>query len=256
MPPKKRQAVAGQRTLSFARDGRLTADGTHQPTLRSMLSGQHQRQRHGSAAAAPSERIHSAVVAARPAAGSAAADEASSQPLAAGGDDDTDSTTRAVAVIPLTQVNDQVSERPVAVASAASGTLDAYLPEHAARAAELERADARQRSATFSATKARPLARPSPPATQIVVTAAPGALVGTLGVGEREYHCTVGRGGVAVKGGEGDGVTPVGRFSLGRVFFRPDRCAPPATMGMIVGPISRNDGWCDDPSDSECGLLH
>ena len=250
MPPKKRQAVPGQRTLSFARDGRLTADGAHQPTLRHMLTGQRQvHQHHGAVAAAPLERVQPAVVAARPA-GSAAADEAFPQPRAAGGDDDdTNDSTTAHVVMPLTEVNDQGSQRPVAVAS--DGSLDAYSSECAARATQPERVEASQRSTTASATKARRLVWPSQPATQIVVTAAPGSLVGTLCVGACEYQCTVGRAGVAAKVGEGDGVTPVGRFSLGRVFFRPDRCGPPATMGMTVGPVSRDDGWCDDPSDSE-----
>ncbi len=159
-----------------------------------------------------------------------------------------------------TQENDRVSGSPSrdlgANAPAASGTLDAYLPEHVARAAELERADTRQQQlATHAATKQR-ISRPSQAVAQIVVTAAPGALVGTLCAGDREYECAFGRGGIKTKGGEGDGITPIGTFDLGRVFFRPDRCTPPATMGMIVSPINRDDGWCDDPSDGEIVLAN
>jgi hypothetical protein len=244
--------AAGQRTLSFASDGRLTANGAHQPTLRSMLGAP----RAGAAAAAPLAQTHEAAAAAPwPGGGSAADDGVSTEPLHAGGDDDADdgATGETVISTSLTQVSDQISRRPIATAAAASGTLDAYLPEHAARAAELERADARQQSATPTATKQRLSSRLSQPVSQIVVTAAPSALVGTLGVGDCEYQCTVGRGGVKTKGAEGDGVTPVGLFALGRVFFRPDRCAPPATMGMIVAPVNPDDGWCDDPSDGEFG---
>jgi L,D-peptidoglycan transpeptidase YkuD (ErfK/YbiS/YcfS/YnhG family) len=49
------------------------------------------------------------------------------------------------------------------------------------------------------------------PLAELVVSAAPGALVGMLTAGGASYPCTVGRGGVALKRGEGDGVTPVGR---------------------------------------------
>ena len=61
----------------------------------------------------------------------------------------------------------------------------------------------------------------------------------------------MGRGGVAVKGGEGDAITPVGNFALGCVYYCADRCAAPATMGMPVIPIDHTSGWCDDPSDPE-----
>ena len=49
------------------------------------------------------------------------------------------------------------------------------------------------------------------PLAELVVSAAPGALVGMLTAGGASYPCTVGRGGVALKRGEGDGITPVGR---------------------------------------------
>ena len=61
----------------------------------------------------------------------------------------------------------------------------------------------------------------------------------------------VGRGGVADKGKEGDGITPIGTFRLGHVRYRADRGDPPATLGMAVIPIQPTDGWCDDPADAE-----
>jgi hypothetical protein len=274
MPPKKRQAVAaGQRTLSFGRGGRLTANGAHQPTLRSVFSGaaaaaqqrqQRQQQRAPAAvAAAAAPRVPAFVP-------EAAAAAAPPHVAPAGGDEDADPEQLPVQAA-LAPVKTEVFPRPRAAAAAASGelgaaagsarrgsvtgTLDRYLPEHAARAAELERLDARQSAASATASKAAAAAAKPQPATpplaQLVVTAAPGALVGTLAAGDAEYPCTVGRGGVGAKGGEGDGVTPVGRFSIGSVFYRADRCSPPATMGMPVIPIRRNDGWCDDPTDGE-----
>lgn len=46
---------------------------------------------------------------------------------------------------------------------------------------------------------------------------------------------------------EGDGGTPVGRFPLRRVLYRPDRLDAPAT-GLPVEAIKPDQGWCDDPA--------
>eukprot|EP01043_Picozoa_sp_COSAG02_P049188 COSAG02_NODE_4915_length_4837_cov_6.226467_2_plen_271_part_00 len=258
MPPKKRQAVAaGQRTLSFARDGRLTAKGAHQPTLRSLLSGQQRRHRGAALAPRGTPAAQSEVERARTAdaiVATQSAGDMTSSAMAAGGDDDTDNSDAGLPpVLPASAAatSQANAQSPRRTNSAAARTLDSYLPEHAARAAELERVDW---SAMAATEKQRRPAIPSQPLGLLVVTAAPGALFGTLTAGDRQYPCTVGRGGVDTKGGEGDGITPLGRFGLGRVFFRPDRCAPPATMGLIVAPIHRNDGWCDDPSDGELGV--
>jgi L,D-peptidoglycan transpeptidase YkuD (ErfK/YbiS/YcfS/YnhG family) len=56
----------------------------------------------------------------------------------------------------------------------------------------------------------------------------------------------VGRGGIAVKGGEGDGISPLGCWPIRRVLYRADRLAPPATV-FAVAPIAPEDGWCDAP---------
>jgi len=62
------------------------------------------------------------------------------------------------------------------------------------------------------------------------------------------YRCAVGRGGIGSKQAEGDGITPIGRFPLRRVFFRPDRIEPPNTW-LPVQPLNANDGWCNDAGD-------
>ncbi len=69
-----------------------------------------------------------------------------------------------------------------------------------------------------------------------------------------DYRCAVGRGGIGVKRGEGDGVTPIGRFPLRRVFFRPDRLEPPDTR-LSVRPLNADDGWCDDATDRSYNRL-
>ena len=62
------------------------------------------------------------------------------------------------------------------------------------------------------------------------------------------YPCAIGRGGIAEKRGEGDGITPVGRWPVRRVLYRPDRVTPPETA-LPVAAIDPADGWCDDPND-------
>ena len=59
-----------------------------------------------------------------------------------------------------------------------------------------------------------------------------------------DYKCAIGRGGFRADKQEGDGATPLGRFPLRRVFYRPDRVDQPAT-GLPVQAIRRDDGWCD-----------
>jgi len=69
-----------------------------------------------------------------------------------------------------------------------------------------------------------------------------------------QTRCALGRGGVAKKSGEGDGITPLGRFPLRRVFYRPDRLEKPAT-GLDVMALEEHHGWCDDPLDAAYNTL-
>jgi L,D-peptidoglycan transpeptidase YkuD (ErfK/YbiS/YcfS/YnhG family) len=62
------------------------------------------------------------------------------------------------------------------------------------------------------------------------------------------FPCALGKGGRTSRKREGDGATPVGRWHLMTVFYRPDRVRRPST-GLPVRPISRHDGWCDAPGD-------
>jgi L,D-peptidoglycan transpeptidase YkuD (ErfK/YbiS/YcfS/YnhG family) len=64
----------------------------------------------------------------------------------------------------------------------------------------------------------------------------------------RRLRCAIGRGGVVRDKREGDGATPVGRWPLRRVLFRPDRLAAPHTR-LPVAPLAPDAGWCDDPAD-------
>jgi L,D-peptidoglycan transpeptidase YkuD (ErfK/YbiS/YcfS/YnhG family) len=85
------------------------------------------------------------------------------------------------------------------------------------------------------------------------ISVSPDDSAGSLRIGPNVLRCAIGRGGIAQKGGEGDGITPVGTFPIRRVLFRPDRVARPKT-GLPVAEIARDDGWCDAPQDANYNL--
>lgn len=75
-----------------------------------------------------------------------------------------------------------------------------------------------------------------------------GATKGWVQCGNLVFPCALGRGGISHRKREGDGATPVGTYALRKLFFRPDRLAPPRT-GLPSTPLSPADGWCDAPRD-------
>ena len=77
---------------------------------------------------------------------------------------------------------------------------------------------------------------------------------GTLKWRGRRLRCALGRGGVTDDKREGDGATPTGCFALRRVYYRPDRGAPPATA-LPMSAIDPADAWCDDPADGAYNTL-
>ncbi|MCP5071953.1 MAG: L,D-transpeptidase family protein [Rhodobacteraceae bacterium] len=66
----------------------------------------------------------------------------------------------------------------------------------------------------------------------------------------RRFPCAIGRSGIGVKLGEGDGITPVGCFTLAQILIRPDRLwlETPNLPQSRIGP---RDIWSDDPSDPD-----
>lgn len=66
----------------------------------------------------------------------------------------------------------------------------------------------------------------------------------------QSWRCALGKGGRTTAKREGDGATPVGRWPLRRVLYRPDRVAAPRT-DLPVTPIDPADGWCDDPGHAD-----
>ena len=71
-----------------------------------------------------------------------------------------------------------------------------------------------------------------------------------LGGRERRFRCALGKGGVSVTKREGDGATPIGRFALRGLLYRPDRERPPVT-GLKLRALALSDGWCDDPASAD-----
>ncbi|MSO55053.1 MAG: hypothetical protein EXQ90_08060 [Rhodospirillales bacterium] len=77
---------------------------------------------------------------------------------------------------------------------------------------------------------------------------------GILTFAGRRYRCALGRSGIVEAKHEGDGGTPTGRFPLRRVYYRPDRIAPPVTALPVQG-LMPADGWSDDPTDPNYNRL-
>lgn len=73
---------------------------------------------------------------------------------------------------------------------------------------------------------------------------------GFIKYGGLRFRCTLGKGGVKPEADkrEGDGVTPLGRYALRQVWYRPDRVTAPQTR-LPVQALTPQDGWCDDPAD-------
>jgi L,D-peptidoglycan transpeptidase YkuD (ErfK/YbiS/YcfS/YnhG family) len=67
-------------------------------------------------------------------------------------------------------------------------------------------------------------------------------------------RCALGRSGVAADKVEGDGTTPIGRFPIRRLFYRPDRVRG-LDCRLPMQPIAPSDGWCDDPEDAAYNRL-
>ena len=80
--------------------------------------------------------------------------------------------------------------------------------------------------------------------------------LGWATLGGHRWRCALGAGGIREDKVEGDGATPVGEFPLRRFYFRNDRLVLPP-VALPARPISRHDGWCDDPrADAYNRLVH
>ncbi len=71
---------------------------------------------------------------------------------------------------------------------------------------------------------------------------------GYLRLGQMVVPCALGKAGRRAIKREGDGATPMGRFRLLGVLYRPDKVGRPATR-LPIRAIRPSWGWCDDSSD-------
>ena len=62
------------------------------------------------------------------------------------------------------------------------------------------------------------------------------------------FPCAIGRGGIGAKLGEGDGVTPTGRWRIAQAGYRADRMAAP-NVSFPLHKIGPRDVWSDDAND-------
>ena len=65
----------------------------------------------------------------------------------------------------------------------------------------------------------------------------------------KQYPCALGKAGVTARKREGDHKSPLGRFALRELLYRPDRFKEAPETGLITRPLAPEDGWCDDPAD-------
>ncbi|WP_374632712.1 L,D-transpeptidase [Ferrovibrio sp.] len=79
---------------------------------------------------------------------------------------------------------------------------------------------------------------------------------GKLRFGDLSMRCALGRSGCkpAADKREGDGATPLGRWPLRRLFYRPDRLPVPDCALPILA-LTPAMGWCDDPGHADYNRL-
>lgn len=64
----------------------------------------------------------------------------------------------------------------------------------------------------------------------------------------RAIFCAIGRAGILAEKREGDLGTPLGRWPMREVFYRPDRIGR-FEVALPCRALHENDGWCDAPAD-------
>lgn len=77
---------------------------------------------------------------------------------------------------------------------------------------------------------------------------------GLLIAGGLRFPCSLGRSGRKFTKREGDGATPMGAWTLRRLFYRADRMQPPRS-GLKSRLIRDFDGWCETVGDRNYNRL-
>lgn len=74
------------------------------------------------------------------------------------------------------------------------------------------------------------------------------ATIGLLHYAGLQFRCGLGRSGRRFLKCEGDGATPMGKWRLREVFYRPGRLLRPQTS-LPLRALRADDGWCDSFGD-------
>ena len=69
-----------------------------------------------------------------------------------------------------------------------------------------------------------------------------------------EFRCSIGKGGVGKKRGEGDNITPKGIYKILKIYYRKDRIKKISSK-FKLNEIKKNLGWCDDPKSKKYNQL-
>ncbi len=77
---------------------------------------------------------------------------------------------------------------------------------------------------------------------------------GLLVYKNKKYQCQIGKNGISKKKIEGDGCTPLGTFSLGKLYVRTDRIKNLITKFNSIA-ISQSMGWSDNPERKDYNSL-
>ncbi len=67
---------------------------------------------------------------------------------------------------------------------------------------------------------------------------------GVLKLGHNYFPCLLGKHGKTFRKREGDGKSPIGKWNLERLYFRPDKMVRPFSA-LNKTAMKANDGWCD-----------
>lgn len=78
---------------------------------------------------------------------------------------------------------------------------------------------------------------------------------GIAQINGKYYRCAIGKCGVTPFKVEGDLKTPVGKFPLRYLYYRPDKFPQGVCSGLPQKPLKPNLGWCDDVTSTAYNTL-
>ena len=65
-----------------------------------------------------------------------------------------------------------------------------------------------------------------------------------------KFRCALGKGGIGEKKIEGDNITPKGKFTIAKIYYRGDRIKKISSKFELI-KIKKKMGWCDDPDSKK-----